>query len=82
MLELNEREMKIVANKFDVNMETLKREIEKDNVRMFPSYETFFYWLHDDLKPTQYIKMLFEKSNLLKESKYIVLGSGITVYKY
>ncbi|MES5838041.1 hypothetical protein [Bacillus cereus group sp. MG11] len=82
MLELNEREMKIVANKFDVNMETLKREIEKDNVRIFPSYETFFYWLHDDLQPTKYIKMLFEKSNLLKESKYIVLGSGITVYKY
>lgn len=79
MLELTEKEMEIVANKFELSIEGLKEEIKKENVRIFPSYEAFFYWLHDEMKPKELIKLMFEKKNLADKSEHIVLESGKTV---
>ncbi|HHT7008828.1 hypothetical protein [Bacillus cereus group sp. BfR-BA-01328] len=79
MLELTEKEMEIVANKFEFSIEGLKGDIEEENVRIFSSYEAFFYWLHDEMKPKELIKLMFEKKNLADKSEHIVLESGKTV---
>lgn len=79
MLELTEKEMEIVANKFELSIEGLKEEIKEENVRIFPSYEAFFYWLHDEMKPKELIKLMFEKKDLADKSEHIVLESGKTV---
>ncbi|MDF9598958.1 hypothetical protein P7D15_00660 [Bacillus cereus] len=79
MLELTEKEMEIVANKFELSIEGLKEDIEEENVRIFPSYEAFFYWLHDEMKPKELIKLMFEKKDLADKSEHIVLESGKTV---
>lgn len=79
MLKLTQKEMEIVASKFELTMEGLKEDIEEENVRIFPSYEAFFYWLHDEMKPKELIKLMFKKKTLADKTEHIVLESGKTV---
>ncbi|HFJ9376796.1 TPA: hypothetical protein ACGW65_001083 [Bacillus paranthracis] len=80
MLELTEQELQMVANEFKRTVESLKEDINKEDIQIFPSYEAFFYWLHDDLKLQQCLKMLFEKKTLVDEAEYLILETGKTVY--
>ncbi|MDX5808633.1 hypothetical protein [Bacillus cereus group sp. BfR-BA-02730] len=80
MLELTEQELQMVANELKRNVESLKEDIKKEDIQIFPSYEAFFYWLHNDLELQQCLKMLFEKKTLVDEVEFLILETGTTVY--
>ncbi|UUV46132.1 hypothetical protein [Bacillus phage vB_BanS-Thrax1] len=82
MLELNEKEMQIVASEFGFTIDEVKEMIQNGEIELYTSYSMFFYKIHENKSKDDLIQLLEDGETAIDELNYHVLESGKVAYTF
>ena len=81
-LKIEEQEVVAAADHFNLTVEQLIEFNEEGDMRVFPSYEECFKWVHEGASEKYLIQLLWDGKTAMNIKNYYVLENGTTIYIY
>lgn len=84
MTELNEMELKVVANNYKMTMEELNTEIQDGNFELFSNMDSYVSWQLEDMDRETLIQMVLDGDDYttLIDNRVFTLEDESIVFNY